>query len=110
MTTLRPYQAGAVAEFDRAVTARQCNLLCSNCGAHRDHLSQEIATQIAPTVTVDHRRKVQFDLFGTPSPALNPDRSVKGCKTIYAPQGQAGEYAALACNPLLIPQHHGAAR
>src|SRR5262245_19528330 len=57
------------------------------------------------SVIVDHRRKVQFDLFGTLSPALNPDGSVKGCKTIYAPQGQAGEYAALACNPYIRCGH-----
>jgi DNA repair photolyase len=31
---------------------------------------------------------------------LNPDGiSVKGCSIIYAPKGQAGEYAALATNP-----------
>ena len=31
---------------------------------------------------------------------LNPDgNSVKGYTCIYAPKGQAGEYAALACNP-----------
>lgn len=31
---------------------------------------------------------------------LNPDGvSVKGCMYIYAPKGQAGEYAPLACNP-----------
>ncbi|MGB9178987.1 MAG: radical SAM protein [Pyrinomonadaceae bacterium] len=31
---------------------------------------------------------------------LNPDGfSVKGCKIIYAPQGQAGEYSKLATNP-----------
>jgi len=31
---------------------------------------------------------------------LNPDGvSVKGCSTLYAPRGQAGEYAALATNP-----------
>lgn len=31
---------------------------------------------------------------------LNPDGiSVKGCKYIYAPKGQAGEYAPLAANP-----------
>lgn len=31
---------------------------------------------------------------------LNPDGvSVKGCSIIYAPQGQAGEYAPLATNP-----------
>jgi len=31
---------------------------------------------------------------------LNPDGiSVKGCKIIYAPSGQAGEYSALAANP-----------
>lgn len=33
-------------------------------------------------------------------PELNPDGySVKGCSIIYAPAGQAGEYAKLACNP-----------
>ena len=33
-------------------------------------------------------------------PTLNPDGvSVKGCAYIYAPRGQAGEYAALAANP-----------
>lgn len=31
--------------------------------------------------------------------SLNPDGSVKGCSLIYAPTGQAGEYAPLACNP-----------
>jgi DNA repair photolyase len=32
--------------------------------------------------------------------ALNPDGiSLKGCRLIYAPAGQAGEYAALATNP-----------
>ena len=31
---------------------------------------------------------------------LNPDGvSIKGCAYIYAPAGQAGEYAPLACNP-----------
>lgn len=31
---------------------------------------------------------------------MNPDGvSVKGCTYIYAPKGQAGEYAPLACNP-----------
>jgi len=34
------------------------------------------------------------------TPALNPDGvSVKGCSVIYAPNGQAGEYAPLAANP-----------
>lgn len=33
-------------------------------------------------------------------PVLNPDGvSIKGCSYIYAPQGQAGEYAPLAANP-----------
>lgn len=33
-------------------------------------------------------------------PTLNPDGvSVKGCSHIYAPKGQAGEYAPLAANP-----------
>lgn len=36
----------------------------------------------------------------TVSATLNPDgRSVKGCSIIYAPRGQAGEYAPLATNP-----------
>jgi DNA repair photolyase len=31
---------------------------------------------------------------------INPDGvSIKGCKTVYAPKGQAGEYAELATNP-----------
>ena len=31
---------------------------------------------------------------------INPDgHSIKGCSLIYAPAGQAGEYAKLACNP-----------
>jgi DNA repair photolyase len=34
------------------------------------------------------------------TPRFNPDgRSVKGCDLIYAPKGQAGEYAPLAANP-----------
>jgi len=33
-------------------------------------------------------------------PVINPDGvSIKGCKYIYAPAGQAGEYAPLAANP-----------
>jgi DNA repair photolyase len=33
-------------------------------------------------------------------PTLNDDGvSVKGCSIIYAPKGQAGEYAPLATNP-----------
>jgi DNA repair photolyase len=36
----------------------------------------------------------------TKFPTLNPDgTSVKGCNYIYAPRGQAGEYAPLASNP-----------
>lgn len=36
----------------------------------------------------------------TKTPRLNPDGvSVKGCSKIYAPKGQAGEYAPLAANP-----------
>ena len=36
----------------------------------------------------------------TKLPTLNPDgTSVKGCNYIYAPRGQAGEYAPLAANP-----------
>jgi DNA repair photolyase len=35
-----------------------------------------------------------------PRPTINPDGvSVKGCSIIYAPKGQAGEYAPLATNP-----------
>lgn len=51
----------------------------------------------------------QLDLFSAPTtdqapaPApytVNPDGwSVAGCSIIYAPRGQAGEYAKLACNP-----------
>jgi DNA repair photolyase len=34
------------------------------------------------------------------TPQRNPDGiSVRGCSLIYAPKGQAGEYAPLACNP-----------
>jgi DNA repair photolyase len=34
------------------------------------------------------------------TPTINSDGvSVKGCSIIYAPAGQAGEYAPLACNP-----------
>jgi hypothetical protein len=40
-------------------------------------------------------------LGGRPITAtINPDGvSIKGCSIIYAPAGQAGEYAPLACNP-----------
>jgi DNA repair photolyase len=35
-------------------------------------------------------------------PEVNPDGvSLKGCKIIYAPKGQAGEYAPLATNPFI---------
>lgn len=33
------------------------------------------------------------------TPQLDADGSVKGCSIIYAPRGQAGEYAPLATNP-----------
>lgn len=37
---------------------------------------------------------------------INPDGvSVKGCSIIYAPKGQAGEYAQLACNPYIGCTH-----
>jgi DNA repair photolyase len=48
------------------------------------------------------------DLFGNPieqlnkanPPTINPDGvSISGCTIIYAPKGQAGEYAPLAANP-----------
>lgn len=41
------------------------------------------------------------DMFGPRgAPNINPDGvSIAGCKYIYAPNGQAGEYAPLACNP-----------
>lgn len=39
-------------------------------------------------------------LGGRPlAPVIMPDGSVKGCSYIYAPRGQAGEYAPLAANP-----------
>lgn len=48
----------------------------------------------------------QLSLLSEPTQAikpkftLNPDGySIKGCTHIYAPAGQAGEYAKLACNP-----------
>jgi len=44
----------------------------------------------------------QLDLFGAPAgakPVVNADGSVKGCTLIYAPEGQAGEFAPLALNP-----------
>jgi len=38
--------------------------------------------------------------YSGPAPQFNPDGvSVKGCSYIYAPKGQAGEYAPLATNP-----------
>jgi DNA repair photolyase len=45
--------------------------------------------------------KENAKLGGRPiSPTINPDGcSIKGCNIIYAPKGQAGEYAPLACNP-----------
>ena len=41
------------------------------------------------------------DMFGSKrAPKVNPDGvSIAGCTYIYAPNGQAGEYAPLACNP-----------
>ena len=44
----------------------------------------------------------QYDMFSGPTKniQLNPDGvSVRGCSMIYAPAGQAGEYAPLATNP-----------
>jgi DNA repair photolyase len=39
-------------------------------------------------------------MLNVTNPVLNPDGvSVKGCTIIYAPAGQAGEYAPLSCNP-----------
>ena len=45
--------------------------------------------------------KIAADMFGTRGmPKINPDGvSVAGCTYIYAPAGQAGEYAPLAANP-----------
>jgi DNA repair photolyase len=43
---------------------------------------------------------VEMPVSRRSAPQLNPDGvSVKGCSMIYAPRGQAGEYAPLACNP-----------
>lgn len=45
----------------------------------------------------------QLSMFESPkkaTPKINPDGvSVAGCSMIYAPRGQAGEYAPLAANP-----------
>ncbi len=48
----------------------------------------------------------QISIFDQPAPSTAPrypwnddGRSVKGCNIIYAPKGQAGEYAPLAANP-----------
>ena len=45
--------------------------------------------------------RVDFNSHGANMiPTLNDDGvSVRGCKMIYAPRGQAGEYSALAANP-----------
>jgi DNA repair photolyase len=50
--------------------------------------------------------KHQISIFDQPAPAPAPryawnedGRSIKGCSIIYAPKGQAGEYAPLAANP-----------
>jgi N6-adenosine-specific RNA methylase IME4 len=59
------------------------------------------------TVVIDHRKGApQTNLFGeaaeekTSGPVINPDGvSIKGCRTIYPPQGPAREYAVLATNP-----------
>jgi DNA repair photolyase len=49
----------------------------------------------------DSNEKVdQVATGGKRTPTLNPDGvSIKGCSIIYAPRGQAGEYAPLATNP-----------
>lgn len=41
----------------------------------------------------------QLSLFDTSSHDVNIMKSIKGCRVIYEPQGQAGEYAPLATNP-----------
>lgn len=43
----------------------------------------------------------QIDLFGNKigKVEVQDDGSIKGCNIIYAPRGQAGEYAPLAANP-----------
>lgn len=49
--------------------------------------------------------EISFDFDEKPkkrrsTPTVNPDGvSIKGCSIIYAPKGQAGEYAPLATNP-----------
>lgn len=40
-----------------------------------------------------------FDSDAPPYPWNDDGRSIKGCTIIYAPRGQAGEYAPLAANP-----------
>jgi hypothetical protein len=62
---------------------------------------------VSYTKIIDHSKGVrQLDLFGAPVgagavPVVNTDGSVKGCTLIYAPPGQAGEYAPLALNPYI---------
>ena len=55
------------------------------------------------TTVINHRKSAgQLDLFGASvdaKPVINPDGSIKGCVLIYAPSGQAGEFAPLALNP-----------
>jgi hypothetical protein len=57
------------------------------------------------TSTVIDHRAGQLDLFGAPTetavPVVNPDGAVRGCTLIYAPAGQAREYAPLALNPYI---------
>lgn len=41
----------------------------------------------------------QLNIFDEPQVTAEPSAVVKGCSIIYAPRGQAGEYAPLATNP-----------
>lgn len=53
-------------------------------------------THVEDVVLRYHDDKLEF----RKPPTLNPDGlSIKGCSILYAPRGQAGEYARLATNP-----------
>jgi hypothetical protein len=62
-----------------------------------------VEQSLPSTTTIDLSKGTgQLDLFGAPvgtKPVVRPDGSVQGCTLIYAPPGQAGEFAPLALNP-----------